>query len=406
MKSGRAGPIRPIGPIVLLASTRAPPLLLRPRMGKYLTVAKETFTEFGQDKAPRLGAALAYYTIFSIGPLLLIAISMAGIFFGDEAAQGRISGELGKVFGPEMARAMEQMVQAAHKEKAGVIATIIGIVTLLFGASGVFGQLKDALNTIWNVEPKKAAGVMGFVKERFLSMSMVLGIGFLLLVALVIDAVVSAMGHMFEQYVGGEALMHAIQLVVSFAIITVLFAAIFRILPDLRIAWHDVWLGATLTSLLFVLGKFALGLYLGKAAVGSSYGAAGSLVVLLIWVYWSAQILFLGAEFTQVYARSYGSLKGDTSKRDARAAGTRVEDRPKVDGRKVSGAPAPVYAKSALPRHAKPGHAALRPQPSSKGGFGKLAAGGVAGMFLGTLIGGLSAILMVFKTVKKVLPFR
>ncbi|MFZ2493676.1 MAG: YihY/virulence factor BrkB family protein [Thermoanaerobaculia bacterium] len=289
-------------------------------MGKYLTVAKETFTEFGQDKAPRLGAALAYYTIFSLGPLLLIAISMAGIFFGEEAAQGRISDELGKVFGPEMAKAMEQLVEAAHREKAGVIATLIGLVTLLFGASGVFGQLKEAMNTIWNVEPKRSPGVIGFVTQRFLSMSMVLGVGFLLLVALVFDAGISAMGHRFEQFVGGEALMQAIQLAVSFALITGLFAAIFRILPDLDITWRDVWVGAGLTSLLFVIGKFALGLYLGKAAVGSSYGAAGSLVVLLIWVYWSAQILFLGAEFTQVYARSYGSLRGDTSKRDAHAS--------------------------------------------------------------------------------------
>jgi membrane protein len=163
-------------------------------MGKYLTVFKQTFTEFNEDKVPRLGAALAYYTIFSIGPLLLIAIAMAGLFLGQEAAQGQVSGELGKFFGPEMAKSLEEMIQAAAKPKSGLLATIVGIVTLLLGASGLFGQLKDALNTIWNVAPKKAAGIMGFIKDRFLSMAMVLGIGFLLLISLLFDAVISAMG--------------------------------------------------------------------------------------------------------------------------------------------------------------------------------------------------------------------
>jgi membrane protein len=360
-------------------------------MKKYFSLLKETFTEFGQDKAPRLGAALAYYTIFSIGPLLLICISMAGIFLGDEAAQGKVSGELGKIFGAEMAKSLEQMVQAAAKPKAGMIATIVGVVTLLFGASGVFGQLKDALNTIWNVEPKRASGVMGFVKGRFLSMAMVLGIGFLLLVTLLVDTVISAMGGYVSQYVGGEAVAHALQLALSFAVATVLFAAIFRILPDLKIAWRDVWLGAVLTSILFVLGKWGLGVYLGKAAPGSAYGAAGSLVILLIWVYWSAQILFLGAEFTQVYARTFGSLKGDTSKKDARAQAERPEDRPRATEREIGTrrpavVPAPMYAK----------------QKSGGGGL-KLLAGGVAGLFLGALLGGISAFVMLLKSARKLI---
>ncbi|HYR28189.1 MAG TPA: YihY/virulence factor BrkB family protein [Thermoanaerobaculia bacterium] len=366
-------------------------------MKKYLTLFKETFKEFGEDKAPRLGAALAYYTIFSIGPLLLIAVAMAGIFWGDEAAQGKISAELGKVFGSTMAESLETMVQAAAKPKSGTIATIVGIITLMLGASGVFGQLKDALNTIWNVEKKKAGGVVGFIKERFLSMAMVLGIGFLLLVTLLIDTVISAMGGYIEKYVGGEAVMHAIQLVVSFIVVTVLFAAIFRILPDLKIAWKDVWLGAVMTSLLFVVGKFGLGIYLGKAAVGSAYGAAGSLVILLVWVYWSAQILFLGAEFTQVYARSYGSLKGDTSKRDARAGAKKPEDRPKAqttpDGRPVGlgeGPPVPVYAKA-----------------GGGGALVKVAAGGFVGLLLGAIVGGISALVMVVKSLRKVfVPFK
>lgn len=300
-------------------------------MGKYLNLFKETAKEFSEDKVPRLGAALAYYTIFSIGPLLLIAVAMAGLFLGQEAAQGQISGELGKFFGPAMAKSLEQMIEAAAKPKSGTIATIVGVLTLMLGAAGFFGQLKDALNTIWNVGPKKAGGILGFIKGRFLSMAMVLGIGFLLLVTLVFDAAISAMGPMLERLVGGEALLHVLSLVLSFAIATVLFAAIFRILPDLKIAWRDVWLGAVFTSLLFALGKLGLGVYLGKVAVGSAFGAAGSLVILLVWVYWSAQILFFGAEFTQVYTRTFGTLQGDTSKRDARAQAGRVEDRPKPE---------------------------------------------------------------------------
>lgn len=364
-------------------------------MKKYLGLFKETFTEFGEDKVPRLGAALAYYTIFSIGPLLLIAVSMAGLFFGDEAARGQVSAELNKVFGDQMAGATEKMIEAAAKPKSGRIATIIGVFTLMLGASGVFGQLKDALNTIWNVEQKPGGGIKGFISQRFLSMAMVLGIGFLLLVTLVIDAAVSAMGSRLAQYVGGEAVMHVIQLVISFAIVTVLFAAIFRILPDLKIAWRDVWIGAVLTALLFVLGKFGLGLYLGKAAVGSAYGAAGSLVILLIWVYWSAQILFFGAEFTQVYARTYGSLKGDTSKKEARAKAKKPEDRPK-EQTTPSGEPlglAPAYAKA--------------PAKKSGGGFVKVAAGGFVGLIFGAIVGGVSALIVILKSLRKVfVPFR
>lgn len=358
-------------------------------MGKYFAVVKQTFKEFGEDKAPRLGAALAYYTIFSIGPLLLIAVAMAGVFYGQEAAQGRISEELSKVFGAQMAEAMEQMIVAAAKPASGTAATIIGVVTLLFGASGVFSQLKDAMNTIWNVEPKNESGIKGLVVQRFLSMAMVLGIGFLLLVSLVFDAVISAMGGYLEQLVGGEAIVHAIQLAISFAISTVLFATIFRVLPDLKIAWRDVWTGSVLTSLLFVLGKWGLGVYLGKAAIGSAYGAAGSLVILLVWVYWSAQILFLGAEFTQVYARTFGSLKGDHSKRDARAQAKRPEDRPKTA--------APVVRPSEVPMYAT---------QKSGGAPGKVIAGGVAGILVGALLGGVSALVLLLKGLKRMVSFR
>ncbi|HVG24624.1 MAG TPA: YihY/virulence factor BrkB family protein [Thermoanaerobaculia bacterium] len=371
-------------------------------MKKYLRVFKETFKEFGEDKVPRLGAALAYYTIFSIGPLLLIAVAMAGIFFGQEAAQGKISGELGKVFGSEMAEALEKMIQAAAKPKSGMLATIIGVLTLMLGASGVFGQLKDALNTIWNVEQKKAGGIMGFVRERFLSMAMVLGIGFLLLITLVFDTAIAAMGGYVAKYVGGEAVAHALQLGLSVVVSIVLFACIFRVLPDLKIAWHDVWFGAIFTAILFVLGKFGLGIYLGKAAPGSAYGAAGSLVILLIWVYWSAQILLLGAEFTQVYARRFGSLKGDTSKRDARSQAARPEDRPKATeparGGGSSGEPL-IVRPTVMPAYAK--------QQSGGGGLVKVAAGGATGLLVGAIVGGIAAAMMLIKTAKKlIMPFK
>jgi membrane protein len=373
---------------------------------KYLDVFKQTFTEFNDDKAPRLGAALAYYTIFSIGPLLLIAVAMAGLFLGQEAAHGQISGELGRFFGAQMAKSLEEMIQAASKPKSGMLATIVGFVTLILGASGVFGQLKDALNTIWNVEVKKASGIMGFVKERFLSMAMVLGIGFLLLVTLLLDTIIAAMGKFMEgRLPGGEVVLQAIQLVLSFGIAVVLFAAIFRILPDLRIAWHDVWFGAVFTAILFVLGKFGLGLYLGKAAVGSAYGAAGSLVILLVWVYWSAQILFFGAEFTQVYARTFGSLKGDDSKRKARAQADKPEDRKKAEttpeGKPLPiGGPQPAYAKTST-------KAAMNVPAKSGGGALKMVLGGVAGLLFGAIVGGISAVVFVLKSLRKVfVPFK
>jgi membrane protein len=261
---------------------------------RYFRLFKEAWAEFKADKAQRLAAALAYYTLFSIAPLLIIAIAIAGLVFGKSHAQAQIIGQLRTLMGDASAKAIGEMLVSAGKPRTSTFAIAIGILTLLFGAAGVFGQLKDALNTIWNVEEKKKGGIFAFIRERFLSFAMVLGVGFLLLVSLVIDAVLSAISN---------ALWQPIQLLVSFAVVMVLFAMIFRFLPDVQTEWRDVWPGAGFTAFLFVLGKFALGLYLGKSAIGSSYGAAGSLVVLLVWIYWSANILFFGAEFTRVYAR-------------------------------------------------------------------------------------------------------
>jgi len=282
---------------------------------RYLDLIKQAWREFNDDQAQRLGAGLAYYMVFSIAPLLLIAIAIAGVVFGKKAAQGAIEQQLAGTLGEGVAQALNQMIVMASKPKSSAIATIAGVITLLFGAAGVFGQLQNALDTIWNVERPKTAGWKGMIKDRFLSMTMVLGIGFLLLVTLVFDTVISAIGKYAGQHLpGGEAVLQILQLMLSFGIITVLFALIFKYLPHTRVAWRDVWLGAAVTSFLFVVGKFLLGLYIGKAAIGSAYGAAGSLIVILIWVYWSAQILFFGAELTQVYARSHGSRAGEALK--------------------------------------------------------------------------------------------
>jgi membrane protein len=272
-------------------------------------ILKETFSDWNEDKAPRLAAALAYYTMFSIAPVLIIVIAIAGLVLGREAVQGAIAQQIeGLVGNRESALAVQAMIQSASKPSTGIIATVIGLVTLLFGAAGVFGQLQDALNTIWEVQPKPDRGIMETIKERFLSFTMVLGVGFLLLVSLVVSAALTAIGTYFSNLLPGfEAVWQVVNFLVSFGVITLLFAMIFKVLPDAKIAWSDVWIGAAVTALLFTIGKFLIGLYLGKSSVGTAYGAAGSLVVILIWVYYSAQILFLGAEFTQVYARKYGS---------------------------------------------------------------------------------------------------
>ncbi len=273
-----------------------------------IPLLKETFAEWAEDKVSRLAAALAYFTIFSIAPLLIIAISVAAIFFGEEAAQGQIVGQIQGLMGQEGASAIESMIANANQMEGGVISTIIGIVILLFGASGVFGQLQDALNTIWEVAPKPGQGIATFIRSRFLSFSMVLVIAFLLLVSLVVSAaIVGVSSYVTDVMPATGALWEGINVIVSFAVITLLFALIYRVLPDVEIAWGDVWIGAAVTALLFTIGRTLIGLYLGNAAVGSAYGAAGSLVVLLIWIFYSAQILLFGAEFTQVYARRYGS---------------------------------------------------------------------------------------------------
>ncbi len=268
----------------------------------------ETFKEWSDDKVPRLAAALAYYTIFSIAPLLIIVIAIAGAVFGEEAARGEIVSQIQGLVGPDGAKFIETAIQNASQPKTGTIASIISVVLLLVGATGLFSELQDSLNTIWEVKPKPGRGIINMIRTRFLSFTMILGIGFLLLVSLVVSAGLSAVITYFSGLLpGADFIWQIFNFILSFAITTALFGLIFKFLPDVKITWNDVFIGAVITSFLFTVGRFLLGQYLGNATFGSTYGAAGSLVVILAWVNYAAQILFFGAEFTQVYARKYGS---------------------------------------------------------------------------------------------------
>jgi membrane protein len=272
------------------------------------SLLRQTVSEWQEDKASRLAAALAYYTVFSLAPVLVIALAVAGLVFGDEAARGALDDQLAGLMGREGADFVAEAVEAAREPRENALASLVGVVLLLFGASGVFGQLHDALNTIWEVAPKKEEGLLALVRSRFVSFTMVLGVGFLLLVSLVLSALLAGIASLFGGGAEEQAVVWSVvHFLASFAVVTVLFAMIYKVLPDVELAWSDVWIGALMTSLLFTVGKWLIGLYLGNSSVGSAFGAAGSLAVVLVWVYYSAQILFLGAEFTQVYAHRYGS---------------------------------------------------------------------------------------------------
>jgi membrane protein len=270
---------------------------------------KTTINEWVEAEPFQLAAALSYYTLFSLAPLLIIAIGVAGLVFGREAAQNQIVEALQGMIGQESAQAVQGMIQEANaKPKTGIISTVIGIVALLFGAGGVVGQLQTSLNKIWEVTPKPGQGIWGFLRQRFFSFAMVLGIGFLLLVSLVVTAVLSSLTGMLSSLFGDATFVaHAVDILVSFGFVTLLFALIYKFVPDVEIQWKDVWVGAALTSILFTIGKYLIGLYIGTSGVSSSFGAAGSLITVLVWVYYSSLIFFLGAEFTKVYASEYGS---------------------------------------------------------------------------------------------------
>ena len=269
----------------------------------------DTWSEWYKHKAPRLGASLAFYTLLSLAPLLVVIVALAGIIYGEEAARGQIVGQLSDLVGRTGATAIEEIIRQARQPTVGFLATAAGLFTLFFGATAVVAELRDALNTIYEIPAPEVTGIKSlfmFVRERLFSFAMVLGVGFLLLVSLAINAAIAAVGTWFTGWLPA-LLIELANTLASWVIITVLFAAIYKVLTDVTLEWRDVILGAGVTSLLFNVGKFIIGLYLGSSTVASAYGAAGSLVILLIWVYYSAQIFFMGAEFTQVFANRYGS---------------------------------------------------------------------------------------------------
>jgi len=280
------------------------------RLKTVMSMLKEAFTDWKDDNAPRLGAALAYYTVFSLAPLLVIAIAIAGLAFGHEAAQGRIVAQIQGLVGQAGAEAVQGMLESARKPSSSVWAAILGTVTLILGASGAFTELRGALNVVWEAPPKPGGGIWGAIRDRLLSFAMVLVLGFLLLVSLAMSAGLAAV-HSFSVglWPGAKVLLEIANAVFSFGVVTVLFAAIFKLLPDTKIGWRDVWAGAATTAALFTVGKTLIGLYLGKSSIASAYGAAASLAIILAWVYYAAQILFFGAELTQVYAHRHGSRR-------------------------------------------------------------------------------------------------
>jgi membrane protein len=271
-------------------------------------LVKTTVSDWIDDNAPRLAAALAYYSLLSLAPLVVLAIAIAGLVVSEDAVRGGIAHQLGGLVGATGAAAVQSIVKSAKAPTTGIVSTVVGVVVLLFGASGVFGELQSALNSIWEVAPRPGRGLRGLIKDRLFSFAMVTGVAFLLLVSLIVSAALAAMGRFLSHALpGGEVFWQLLNFVISLGIVTGLFALMFKTVPDAEVAWRDVWAGAFVTAVFFTFGKFVIGLYLGKSAIASSYGAAGSLVVLVVWVYYSASILLFGAEFTQVYASNRGS---------------------------------------------------------------------------------------------------
>jgi membrane protein len=337
---------------------------------------KQAVQAWSDDYAASMGAALSYYTLFSIAPLLLIVIAVAGWFFGDEAARGELTAGLQGLMGDEGARAIEDMIANASKPKEGIVATVVGLFVLLIGATTVFGELQSALDRIWRAPAReKVSGLWRVLRARLLSIGMILGIAFLLMVSLVLDAVLQSLGKLWGTG-GWQVVAQGLNTVVGFALTTTVFALIYKLMPRAKIEWHDVWVGAAVTAVLFTVGKFLISLYIGRSAVASSFGAAGSLAVVMIWVYYSAQIFLLGAEFTWVYAHTHGSRRGQ--KRPGALEEKALAAEPPMPA-PVRIAPAPLPALPAA-REALPVH---RRKPLLSFGLAA-AAGALAGVLLRT----------------------
>jgi len=295
-----------------MADSAAAPTVGKRSLKTWMTLVKSATSSWLDDYAPSMGAALSYYTVFSLAPLLLIVVSVAGLVFGEEAVRGELFAQLQGLMGADAAQAVQGLLASASKPTHGVLGTLVGVAVLVFGATTVFGELQDDLDRIWRAPARKGGGIWSLLRARLLSFGMILALAFLLMVSLVVGAVISALGKWWGPLFGGwEVLAQVVNVVVGFVLTTAIFAIIYKMMPRVHVRWHDVWIGALVTALLFTIGKFLIGLYIGKSGVASGFGAAGSLIVVFIWVYYSAQIFLLGAEFTWVYAKTLGSLRSE-----------------------------------------------------------------------------------------------
>lgn len=282
-----------------------------PPWRRFFSFLKEAIQTWVDDYAPSMGAALSYYTLFSIAPLLLVVISVAGLAFGEEAARGHISATLSGLLGSEGATAIEGLLKSVSLHDQGLAGTLVGLALLLVGAASVFAELQNALDRIWRVpERNEPSGLSALLRARLLSFGLILGLGFLMIVSLIASAALAALGEWWASFFSNWViLLQAVNLANSFVLVTTVFAMIYKIMPSVHIAWRDVWIGAAITAALLTAGKFLISLYIGKSGITSGFGAASSIVVLLVWVYYSAQIFLVGAEFTWVFARRYGSRR-------------------------------------------------------------------------------------------------
>src|SRR5947209_839088 len=297
-----------------------------------ISLAKQTYNKWSEHQAPRLGASVAFYSVLSFAPLLVLITAVIAIVFGQQSAQSELVHVARQWMGDKGAETVASLLKNAQKPSSGIFATIVAFSTLLFGASGVFGELHDALNIIWEVPPKTDAGVFALIKDKLFSFGMVLSVGFLLLVSLVLSAALAYIGHFFGHLVPmPPPVLEVLNFLLSFAVVTALFALMFKYVPNAEVSWRNVGVGAVGTALLFTVGKFLLGMYLGKASVGSPYGAAGSLVAVVVWIYYSAQIFFFGAEFTHAYAGGHGSKvkeKSETVKAEPATQAAALSEKP------------------------------------------------------------------------------
>jgi membrane protein len=369
----------------------------------WTALLKQSFSAWSEDKALRLSAALAYYSIFSIAPLLVISLGLAGLFLDEKALTGQLHDQLRGYVGSKAADAVQSMVQSASTQSHGIVATIVGFVTLMFGASGVLGELKDALNTIWEVKPKAGGSAFGtMLHEKFLNFGMVIVIGFLLMVSLLLSAGVAALSKHFESFLALPAPVWAIiAFLLSFAVITTMIALIFKVLPDAKIHWRDVWIGSVITAFFFELGKTGLAWYLGRESTSSSYGAAGAVVLLLLWVYYASCILFFGAEFTQIFAAAHGRFIVPDAHGERITTGERAEQGlPPVP----AAVPAPAPPREATFPGAEAGpptwrHRIVQPLLKYLEGRGLLAsieAKEALQSVVAILLGGLASIIVIF----------